>query len=111
MVIEPLEDEEEERLPWCLRGYPFKCPFEEITQFIDVDNPDPISALNELCRNCPKRIEYISLMFQLGSKVENIFDVPIYVGGGGWGKRRLCKNIFGCLKSVIEGLQALDTSI
>ena len=51
------EDEEEEQR-WCLRGYPFKCPFEETRQFADIDDPDARSFLDEFCRDCPERLEY-----------------------------------------------------
>jgi len=53
-----LTEIEENDLPWCLRGYPFKCTYEEAIQFIDVEDVNLLYALDKVCRNCPKRLEY-----------------------------------------------------
>jgi hypothetical protein len=49
---------EEGSLPWCPRGYPFKCPFEEVIQFVGRDDANLLSALDDFCRNCPRRLDY-----------------------------------------------------
>lgn len=63
-----LDDEGEEGLPWCLRGYPLKCSSEEIVDaliFLDADNADQfldiIHVLTEICQDCQRRLEYEGL--------------------------------------------------
>ena len=50
------EEDDEEGFLWCLRGYPFTCPFE--LPFYDLDDPATLFALDEVCRDCPRRLEY-----------------------------------------------------
>ena len=62
MVMEPLEGENS-RLPWCPRGYPFKCPFDEVIQFVGRDDANLLDAnlldaLDDFCLNCPQRLDY-----------------------------------------------------
>jgi len=57
-VYEEVEEDDEEALLWCLRGYPFKCPVLPLVEVIDLDDPDLLFILDEFCRNCLKRLEY-----------------------------------------------------
>jgi len=57
-LLEFYDSEEEEEAPWCFRGYPFQCPFEEALQFVEIDDPDTLFILDDVCSNCPLRLEY-----------------------------------------------------
>ena len=52
------EKEEEEGFLWCLRGYPFMCPFALPFEVIDLDDPEFLYALDEICSICLERLEY-----------------------------------------------------
>jgi len=57
MLMDPLEGEDG-RLPWCPRGYPFKCPYDEVIQHVGRDDANLLDALDDFCLNCPQRLDY-----------------------------------------------------
>jgi hypothetical protein len=51
-------EEEEDEVLFCLRGYPFMCPFTLPFEIEDIDDHELLYSLNEICKICTKRLEY-----------------------------------------------------
>lgn len=54
-MYEYVDEDDEEELLWCLRGYPFTCP---VMPPGEVDDPDLLLLLDAVCGNCQQRLEY-----------------------------------------------------
>jgi hypothetical protein len=50
--------EEENDALFCLRGYPFMCPFTRPFEIEDIDDHELLYSLDEFCTICKKRLEY-----------------------------------------------------
>jgi hypothetical protein len=57
-VYEYLDEKEEKEVLLCLRGYPFLCSFTLPFEIDDIDDPDFLYTLDEVCTICSKRLEY-----------------------------------------------------
>ena len=57
-MYESVEEDDEEALLWCLRGYPVKCLVLSPVEIIDLDAPALLSLLDEICNTCLQRLEY-----------------------------------------------------
>ena len=57
-MYEYLDEKEEEEVLLCLRDYPFMCPFALPFEVIDLDDPEFLYALDEICSICLERLEY-----------------------------------------------------
>jgi hypothetical protein len=57
-VYEYIDDEEEEEVLSCLRGYPFMCPSTLPSEIENIDDPGFLYTIDAICALCEKRLEY-----------------------------------------------------